>query len=120
MWAAEQGKRWHDWSAANQEKLRLGDVSAASSLRPSFGEEGRGRGNRSWGWGSGGWQPLPVSVPLSYCGRDQHGQKGKGEKGEMCSPVILGELSWEGSQFPLIKQAKRTRGKAVFKTPSTF
>lgn len=47
MWAAEQGKRWHDWSAANQEKLCLGDVSAASSLRPSFGEEGRGRGSRS-------------------------------------------------------------------------
>lgn len=35
------------------------------------------------------------------------------------SAVILGR-PWEESQPPLIKQAKGTRGKAVFKTPSTF
>lgn len=92
MWAAEQGKRWHDWSAANQEKLRLGDVSAASSLRPSFGKEGRGRGSRSWDdsreVGVGEWR---VVAPSSFCPslllwKGPTWAKGKGREGGDVQP----------------------------------
>lgn len=66
-----------------------------------------------------GGGPFPF-LSLSPSPRGTDKEEGEGGRQESCSPEILGDTSWEGSQPPLIKQAKRTRGKAVFKTPSTF
>lgn len=67
-----------------------------------------------------GWS-LSVSDPLPYPKVTDKGKReGAREEMQRAQLVILGEPSWEGSQLPLIKQAKRTRGKAVVKTPSTF
>lgn len=67
-----------------------------------------------------GW-PLSVSDPLPYPEVTDKGKReGAREQMQQLGVVILGEPSWEGSQLPLIKQAKRTREKAVVKTPSTF
>lgn len=84
-------------------------------------EEERGRIQDDSGrWVEQGW-PLPVSDPLPYPEVTDKGKKeGARRRCSALSVVILGEPSWEGSQLPLIKQAKRTRGKAVVKTPSTF
>lgn len=115
------GGRRHDWSAASQEKLNLGTSQLSLHYGPSSGRRGEGEetgrsrdDGRAVGDGEvKGGGPFLVSVSLPSHGKDKHGQGRKGEKEEMCSPAVLGELSWEMSQLPLIKQAKRTRGEAV-------
>lgn len=134
MWAAEQGKRWCDWCAGSQEKLCLGTSQPGLHSGPFLGQGGegkmkQGRSGDGWQWEGGAGVRVECGSPFNFCPSPLAPKgpptraRGKGRAGRDaggCSTLILGELSLEGSQLPLIKQANRTRGKAVFKTPSTF